>query len=279
MAPLVREIFPNADLRVGRVRRSALRPRPQLGSAGRGVRFGHSQNSRNFSSRQGAGVGAQVLSARAGAGTPKAAAFTAAQIGAASGHRTAQEGRKIVRRAPVTSLSLPATQGPETATGSPGRTLPPQARAVPSHGDRWRCPCWAAPCPEQRPRGWRHTRPSSMPGRVPFLTIQAGGAGRPVPCSLPSMRGTGTAQEGQGAVRRPLPCPCPCPPRRAQRRPQEAQAMPSHHPGQGGALPWGSAAVPLLGGSMPRAAAPRMAAHRPSSTPGKAYPIPHPKKV
>lgn len=42
-----------------------------------------------------------------------------------------------------------------------------QAQGVPSHGEQRRYPCWAAPRPGQRPRGWRHSGHSSTPGPFP----------------------------------------------------------------------------------------------------------------
>ncbi len=181
------------------------------------------------------------------------------------GHRTAQEGREAMRRPPArVPLPLPATRGPGTATGGPGRTLPP------SRPGR---------CPPMGSGGGAHAGRLHAQGGGP----EDGGTPGPAPRRggvLPASAPPGRPRRAGGAVRRPLPCPCPCPPRRAQRRPQEAQGVPSHHPGQGGALPWGAAAVPTLGGSMPRAAAPRMAAHQAQLHAGaRLTPSPHPKKV
>lgn len=102
------------------------------------------------------------------------------------------------------------------------------------HGGR-RCLCWIAPRQGQQLRGWRYTGRRSMPGRYP---------------SDPPTHQERARRAGKlcGGSR-------PCPPCGAQERPRACLV---HHPGS----TWGTAAVPMLGGSMPRTAAPRTATHR-----------------
>ncbi len=162
------------------------------------------------------------------------------------------------------------------SSGGPGAAVCIEA-AAPT-GRRW---AW---CPIRTPPKQQEFFLTARRGRGCAGTFRTGGRGYSESGGVYSgadRRGQ-RPQDGPGGPenRATGPCHVPVPARHAG--PRDGHRKPRAYPptpGQGGALPWGSVAVPLLGGSMPRAAAPRMAAHRPSSTPGKAYPIPHPKKV